>query len=177
MMVVVIFFFKQKTAYEVRISDWSSDVCSSDLKPEDGVQGKVERIFKDGDRLLMEMSWTPEGVKTFSEKGFKYFSIEYHPNYQNKETKQLHGPVLQGVAMVPRPFIKNMQPSAGPGRLLLSEGRSFFVPAYLNLPQGDPIDRKSVVEGKSVSVRVDLGCRRIIKKKKTRRIKTKQSKQ
>src|SRR3546814_1969190 len=29
--VVVFFFFKQKTAYELRISDWSSDVCSSDL--------------------------------------------------------------------------------------------------------------------------------------------------
>src|SRR3546814_8853986 len=28
---VTIFVFKQKTAYEVRISDWSSDVCSSDL--------------------------------------------------------------------------------------------------------------------------------------------------
>src|SRR3546814_13418269 len=28
----VIFFFKQKTAYEMRISDWSSDVCSSDLQ-------------------------------------------------------------------------------------------------------------------------------------------------
>src|SRR3546814_2080676 len=27
------FFFKQKTAYEMRISDWSSDVCSSDLQP------------------------------------------------------------------------------------------------------------------------------------------------
>src|SRR3546814_8448581 len=27
-----IFFFKQKTAYEMRISDWSSDVCSSDLQ-------------------------------------------------------------------------------------------------------------------------------------------------
>src|SRR3546814_1222408 len=27
----IIFFFKQKTAYELRISDWSSDVCSSDL--------------------------------------------------------------------------------------------------------------------------------------------------
>src|SRR3546814_5467278 len=27
-------FFKQKTAYEMRISDWSSDVCSSDLVPE-----------------------------------------------------------------------------------------------------------------------------------------------
>src|SRR3546814_9235389 len=29
---LVFFFFKQKTAYEMRISDWSSDVCSSDLR-------------------------------------------------------------------------------------------------------------------------------------------------
>src|SRR3546814_4151881 len=29
---VFLFFFKQKTAYELRISDWSSDVCSSDLE-------------------------------------------------------------------------------------------------------------------------------------------------
>src|SRR3546814_6159556 len=28
----LVFFFKQKSAYEMRISDWSSDVCSSDLK-------------------------------------------------------------------------------------------------------------------------------------------------
>src|SRR3546814_2526520 len=32
--IVFVFFFKQKTAYEMRISDWSSDVCSSDLKGE-----------------------------------------------------------------------------------------------------------------------------------------------
>src|SRR3546814_5580762 len=31
MIVIFFFFFKQKTAYEMRISDWSSDVCSSDL--------------------------------------------------------------------------------------------------------------------------------------------------
>src|SRR3546814_7632366 len=30
-MLMCFFFFKQKTAYEMRISDWSSDVCSSDL--------------------------------------------------------------------------------------------------------------------------------------------------
>src|SRR3546814_6509350 len=30
--IYVFFFFKQKTAYEMRISDWSSDVCSSDLR-------------------------------------------------------------------------------------------------------------------------------------------------
>src|SRR3546814_2368615 len=31
MLSLLFFFFKQKTAYEMRISDWSSDVCSSDL--------------------------------------------------------------------------------------------------------------------------------------------------
>src|SRR3546814_9502686 len=33
MFIYIFFFFKQKTAYEMRISDWSSDVCSSDLSP------------------------------------------------------------------------------------------------------------------------------------------------
>src|SRR3546814_3485252 len=31
-MIVFFFFVKQKTAYEIRISDWSSDLCSSDLE-------------------------------------------------------------------------------------------------------------------------------------------------
>src|SRR3546814_6876328 len=35
------FFFKQKTAYEMRISDWSSDVCSSDLWAIGAVQGRT----------------------------------------------------------------------------------------------------------------------------------------
>src|SRR3546814_4183394 len=34
--IVFFFFFKQKTAYEMRISDWSSDVCSSDLEEDAG---------------------------------------------------------------------------------------------------------------------------------------------
>src|SRR3546814_988562 len=37
----VLFFFKQKTAYDMRISDWSSDVCSSDLN------GSLQRRRKD----------------------------------------------------------------------------------------------------------------------------------
>src|SRR3546814_1859426 len=35
------FLFKQKTAYEMRISDWSSDVCSSDLEPLLATPGKL----------------------------------------------------------------------------------------------------------------------------------------
>src|SRR3546814_7320969 len=42
---IIVFFFKQKTAYEMRISDWSSDVCSSDL-------AEVEMQFIDCGRAL-----------------------------------------------------------------------------------------------------------------------------
>src|SRR3546814_16721887 len=95
-----VFFFKQKTAYEMRISDWSSDVCSSDL---DGFaiaaalpRDRLRRAFWAGIRILM----------------FGH--------------------------AVSRAFSRIVQ----------------------------ILDRKSVVWGKSVSVRVDLGGRRIIKKKK-----------
>src|SRR3546814_6703570 len=59
----VVFFFKQKTAYEMRISDWSSDVCSSDLKI--GTRSKrkvvgdiakdIERVYGK-ERLLVEIA-------------------------------------------------------------------------------------------------------------------------
>src|SRR3546814_6252242 len=59
------FFFKQKTAYEMRISDWSSDVCSSDLLPEDW-EPRPQLLFRsaafgdDVDRPLQKSdgSWT-----------------------------------------------------------------------------------------------------------------------
>src|SRR3546814_6458362 len=44
-MVVFFFFFKQKTAYEMRISDWSSDVCSSDLQ---GHPDRANPVLKGG---------------------------------------------------------------------------------------------------------------------------------
>src|SRR3546814_5201188 len=44
----MVFFFKQKTAYEMRISDWSSDVCSSDLNEQ-----FVLRLEADGDVPLI----------------------------------------------------------------------------------------------------------------------------
>src|SRR3546814_4309681 len=40
---VCFFFFKQKTAYEMRISDWSSDVCSSDLRRERQISLRDDR--------------------------------------------------------------------------------------------------------------------------------------
>src|SRR3546814_5406497 len=38
------FFFKQKTAYDMRISDWSSDVCSSDLSNRPSIEFRVKEV-------------------------------------------------------------------------------------------------------------------------------------
>src|SRR3546814_8350836 len=46
------FFFKQKTAYEMRISDWSSDVCSSDLKDR---PAELEEIRRRGPKKNVAM--------------------------------------------------------------------------------------------------------------------------
>src|SRR3546814_4817232 len=100
----IVFFFKQKTAYEVRISDWSSDVCSSDLG------GIAFGIGPGGDRRCCGCS----------------------PGRCPSSCWPWH------------------DPSSGAfGRPQRSWAR----------------DRKSVVYGKSVSVRVDLGGRRLINKK------------
>src|SRR3546814_3901539 len=50
---LLFFFFKQKTAYEMRISDWSSDVCSSDLVAEN-VDAHGFAATADGDLLAAQ---------------------------------------------------------------------------------------------------------------------------
>src|SRR3546814_5079168 len=69
MCVCCFFFFKQKTAYEMRISDWSSDVCSSDLRcshrapsvirasPDSFRVAWVERRYENG-QLAETTRWT-----------------------------------------------------------------------------------------------------------------------
>src|SRR3546814_2904839 len=51
------FFFKQKTAYEMRISDWSSDVCSSDLDWTDGTMTDFKWRHFQGDVILWAVRW------------------------------------------------------------------------------------------------------------------------
>src|SRR3546814_5096235 len=58
---ICIFFFKQKTAYEMRISDWSSDVCSSDLefrqKCREYANAQIDIQRKDFKRLGVIGDW------------------------------------------------------------------------------------------------------------------------
>src|SRR3546814_6132814 len=60
---VVVFFCKQKTAYEMRISDWSSDVCSSDLV-----------VVAGGAESMSNVEYYSTAVR----KGARFGSIEMH---------------------------------------------------------------------------------------------------
>src|SRR3546814_5723168 len=59
-------FFKQKTAYELRISDWSSDVCSSDLRDAQAV-AESDRMFRTLADTMPQMVWStlPDGYHDY----------------------------------------------------------------------------------------------------------------
>src|SRR3546814_15544066 len=110
MLFMYFFFFKQKTEYDLRISDWSSDVCSSDL----------------------------------SQLCVRYLAPA--------DVDEGHGDLLAGL---------HERPIRIPSRYSYDDRGSELYEARIRQPE----DQKCVVEGKSVSGRVDLGGRRIIKKK------------
>src|SRR3546814_7227579 len=64
---VMFFFFKQKTAYEMRISDWSSDVCSSDLlarracRDNGAHRGRARRVGGSHSRVRRQRDDRPAG--------------------------------------------------------------------------------------------------------------------
>src|SRR3546814_18733893 len=61
---MLFFFFKQKTAYELRISDWSSDVCSSDLTENKDVPAGMQAI---GAQLAAMQAWLGARDDSFAE--------------------------------------------------------------------------------------------------------------
>src|SRR3546814_5679820 len=66
---LLFFFFKQKTAYEMRISDWSSDVCSSDLLLIRVFVGRESYCYvgKNAERIKDVVARLPLGFGNFAE--------------------------------------------------------------------------------------------------------------
>src|SRR3546814_3310478 len=67
---VFFFFFKQKTAYEMRISDWSSDVCSSDLlagQPHDRAEDRPDPARRARRRDDPPAALDPQAIEAESE--------------------------------------------------------------------------------------------------------------
>src|SRR3546814_19953791 len=146
MEVNVFFFFKQKTAYELRISDWSSDVCSSDLE----VVGEVA-VERPG-------LGRQRGQRRLGEAVSRLVAGE----------GQLDGRlgVVRFVAAVP---VHVFDALGDDGPVVAGHGALGALHVELRAPDPGDVgleeDRQSVVSGKSVSVRVKLCGRRIIKKK------------
>src|SRR3546814_15596985 len=139
MFVVIFFFFKQKTAYEMRISDWSSDVCSSDLHALGHEGGLAEQAERDQDESgqggQLELDQRHEKLDRENEEG----EDDQRPGEQ--EAGDLDE-VLEE-----RPVAHQV----GDG----VEQRTARVEAGLSdLAGAHQVDRKRVVQGKSVSVRV-----------------------
>src|SRR3546814_15613618 len=77
MCVCLFFFFKQKTAYELRISDWSSDVCSSDLAAQLLIHPLPRRVRSAPRRLFQSRArgTTMSGLLSFFARGAEAPSI------------------------------------------------------------------------------------------------------
>src|SRR3546814_8905293 len=67
----MLFFFKQKTAYEMRISDWSSDVCSSDLlvQKDDRLKREDSQEKARQKAIQKELEWARSNAKGGRSKG------------------------------------------------------------------------------------------------------------
>src|SRR3546814_8272056 len=73
--VVFFFFFKQKTAYEMRISDWSSDVCSSDLTPA-GPEPMQQAVRIAPSILAADFARMGEEVRAVADAGADYIHVD-----------------------------------------------------------------------------------------------------
>src|SRR3546814_18387354 len=131
---ISVFFFKQKTAYEMRISDWSSDVCSSDLRRHQSSRSGADlaRVARVLDTVALAARPRRRVVAVSPpDRSAAYraacTSDSFRPGRRPTDFARWQGPAIRTATT--------------------------------------PGDRKRVVSGKSVSERVDLGGRRIIKKK------------
>src|SRR3546814_14968122 len=85
-----LFFFKQKTAYEMRMSDWSSDVCSSDLSHR--VRGDAERAGEDVGRAAGDHAEPGQPRSEERRVGKECVSTcrsRWSPYHQQKKSHQL----------------------------------------------------------------------------------------
>src|SRR3546814_19126610 len=139
------FFCKQKTAYEMRISDWSSDVCSSDLCSAFGRLGPSRRAVR---------QLRPPSMLT-----------------STRLTVPLPDQARPLITSAPRPWVTG---ACGLGLVMtdftsISQVKRRALPlasrsVYFEVSSRWRSEARRV--GKGVSVRVDIGGRRIIQKKK-----------
>lgn len=74
-----------------------------------GAAGRFVQLWREQDKLMALVNWTPFGRIAIEEKGFSYLSAEYVENYVDNEFKQPYGCVLKGAALTLRPVVKRLE--------------------------------------------------------------------
>lgn len=95
-------------------------------KPENGAAAKILQLTVDGSRLRARVEWTPYGIESVRDKGYRYLSAEFHENFVDNEHGNEHGPTLLAAGLTIRPVIKGLDP------VQLSEDYTEGVPTYLH---------------------------------------------
>src|SRR3546814_5781286 len=98
------FFFKQKTAYEMRISDWSSDVCSSDLLAETYVSTSFPKAMGIRHTSQLRQNWYLMGELNFDSQGprnARYLATQQRADELIKDWQQAS---MQRDSMMPGGF-------------------------------------------------------------------------
>src|SRR3546814_16813186 len=135
-----VFFFKQKTAYEMRISDWSSDVCSSDLFSAVGEEAFLpESETRNTALFLMEtLAAGPVRLELAARQEWQRIETALNREISHK-------------------------PFSVPGAAIWAIGGDFSIGLWLARSQRAPHvqDRHVHVEGKGGAIRVDLGGGRV----------------
>src|SRR3546814_15453663 len=151
------FFFKQKTAYEMRISDWSSDVCSSDLMGPlsqraagDDARGSARR--RKGDEIGGAHRPELEARMLPRRRGRAH---RQNPRDVGRE----HGMAVEGRAIADLHRRRRDISSDRPDR-----SADLLAPRHLD--EARAVDRKTIVRGEYVSGSVRHGCWQIMKKTK-----------
>src|SRR3546814_17239952 len=142
-MFVSVFFFKQKTAYEMRISDWSSDVCSSDLIaiPMDNIGGAFAFVSQDqrSREMLPSAQWARlmSAISGIRDRGGWVSAVIVDP-----PNATLHGE--DNRAAVIQEYVRAIAPISG------ELGADFVGQPHIRTQA-----RTSAGSGKGVAVRVD----------------------
>src|SRR3546814_6393314 len=128
-------FFKQKTAYEMRISDWSSDVCSSDLHDRRDFGGSSSRHCSARERVLLPER-RPHGPDPADYGGYPRYPRRPRPN--GAEARAAEAAVSIRKSVTPEYLVRSEEHTSELQSLMRNSYAVFCLKKHNNLDTNPP---------------------------------------